>query len=108
MLSLAPSFPGAASALTAVTSDVPVPDASASASLASLLPRARAVGVMQRAQAAEADELRARSEAALRAWHEGRVLRYGSWVADVESRVEAVEGAVRRAERRAQEEAGTV
>jgi hypothetical protein len=63
---------------------------------------------MQRAQAAEADELRARSEAVLRAWHEGRVLRYGGWVADVEGRVEAVEGRVRRAGRRAQEEEATV
>ena len=108
VLSFATAFPGTASALTAVTTDTPIPDASASASLAALLPRMRGLEALQKAQEAEISELRARSEAVLRTWYEGRVLRYGSWVADVEGRVETVERGVRRAERRTEAERAVV
>jgi hypothetical protein len=53
----------------------------------------------QLAQEEEIAALRARSERVVRAWYEGRVLRYGECVADVEGRVEKVERGVRRRER---------
>lgn len=99
VLSYASSFPPIASALTAVTSDTPVPDPKLSAELASLLPRMKAVEATQLAQEADIAELRARSERVMRAWYEGRVLRYGQFVADAESRFEKAETAVRRAQR---------
>lgn len=68
-----------------------MPDAKLSAELAALLPRMRAVEATQRAQEADVAELRARSERAMRAWYEGRVLRYGQAVADAEGRFERVE-----------------
>ncbi|RYP41981.1 hypothetical protein DL767_000612 [Monosporascus sp. MG133] len=98
VLSAASSFPATASALTAV-SDTPVPDPALSAGLAALLPRMRGVEAAQLAQAAEIAELRARSEVVVRRWYERRVLDYSDFVADVESRVEKAERAVRRAER---------
>ncbi|RYP50323.1 hypothetical protein DL768_004140 [Monosporascus sp. mg162] len=98
VLSAASSFPATASALTAV-SDTPVPDPALSAGLAALLPRMRGVEAAQMAQAAEIAELRARSEVVVRRWYERRVLDYSDFVADVESRVEKAERAVRRAER---------
>ncbi|KAM7198506.1 nuclear distribution protein [Rhypophila sp. PSN 637] len=99
VLSFASSFPSTASALTAVTSDTPVPDPKLSAELASLLPRMKGVEAMQLAQEAEIAELRTRSEKALREWYEGEVLEYGQFVADVEGRVEKVEMGIRRVER---------
>lgn len=98
VLSFASAFPSSVSALTAVTSDTPVPDPALSAELVALLPRMKAVEATQLAQEAEAAELRARSEQAVRAWYEQRVVGYGAFVADVEGRVERVERAVRRAE----------
>lgn len=98
MLASSTLFPSTASALTAVV-DTPVPDAAASAGLAVLLPRLRAVEASQRAQAAEMAELRSRSEVAVRHWYESSVVGYGAFVADVEGRVEGVERDVRRVER---------
>jgi hypothetical protein len=91
-------FSGTASALTAVA-DTPAPDAAASAGLAALLPRLRAVEAAQRAQAAEIADLRARSEDTVRRWYESSVVGYGAFVADVEGRVEGAERDVRRVER---------
>lgn len=99
ILSFASSFPSTASALTAVTSDTPVPDPKLSAELASLLPRMKGVEGLQLAQAAEIAELRARSERVMREWYEGRVLEYGEFVADIEGRVEKVEMGIRRVEK---------
>ncbi len=99
VLSYASSFPSIASALTAVTSDTPVPDPKLSAELASLVPRMKGVKAVQLAQEADIAELRARSERVMREWYEGRVLRYGQFVADVEGRVEKAEMATRRAQR---------
>lgn len=99
VLSFASAFPGTVSALTAVTSDVPVPDPALSAELAALLPRMKGLEAVQLAQEAEVAALRARSEAVVRRWCEAQVVRYGGFVADVEGRVEGVERAVRRAER---------
>lgn len=99
VLSFASSFPGIVSALTAVTSDVPVPDPALSASLAAQLPRMKGLEATQLAQEAEIAALRARSEDVVRRWYEARVVRYGAHVADVEGRVEGVERVVRRAER---------
>jgi hypothetical protein len=107
VLAYASAFPTTASALTAATTDTPVPDAQQSAALAALGPRLRAVAALQRAQSAEMAALRRRSERALRAWYEGGVLRYGDVLADVEGRFEKVERAVRRAAR-AREEEGKV
>ncbi|KAL1873099.1 hypothetical protein VTK73DRAFT_1104 [Phialemonium thermophilum] len=106
VLSFATAFPRTASALTVATSDSPVPDAASSAALAALAPRARGVEALQKAQAAEAAELRHRSETVLRRWYEGRVLHYGSWVAEMERRVEGMETKVRRTERKVLEEKG--
>lgn len=99
VLSYASSFPTIASALTAVTSDTPVPDPKLSAELVSLLPRMQGVEATQLAQDADIAELRARSERVMRAWYEGRVLRYGQAVAEVEGRFEKVEMGIRRMER---------
>ncbi|KAF3768862.1 hypothetical protein M406DRAFT_29250, partial [Cryphonectria parasitica EP155] len=98
VLSFASSFPGTVSALTAVTSDTPVPDPALSAELVALLPRMKAVEATQLAQEAEIAELRARSEGVVGAWYEQRVVGYGGFVADVEGRVEKVERRVRRVE----------
>lgn len=98
VLASASQYHGTASALAAVTQDVPVPDPALSASLVATAPRARAIEAMQRAQTAEVAELRARSERVVRAWYEGRVLKYSKFVADAEGRVQDVEKTVLRAE----------
>ncbi|KAK3695751.1 nuclear distribution protein [Podospora appendiculata] len=99
VLSYAASFPSTASALTAITSDTPVPDPKLSAELASLVPRMKGVEATQLAQEADIAELRARSERVMRAWYEGTVLRYGDFMAGVEGRFEKLERAVRRTEK---------
>ncbi|KAJ0122963.1 hypothetical protein N8I77_010051 [Diaporthe amygdali] len=98
VLSFASSFPSSVSALTAVTSDTPVPDPKLSADLVSLLPRMKGVEATQLAQEAEIGELRDRSERVVRKWYEEKVVGYGRFIADVEGRVEGVERKVRRAE----------
>ncbi|KAL8413251.1 hypothetical protein RB594_004758 [Gaeumannomyces avenae] len=101
VLASAASFPATASALAAsVTGDVPVPDAALSAALVATAPRARALEAAQRAQDAELAALRARSEAVVRAWYEGRLLRCADAVADAEARANRVEAALRREEGR--------
>ncbi|KAK0726227.1 hypothetical protein B0T21DRAFT_293436 [Apiosordaria backusii] len=104
VLSYASQFPSTASALTAVTSDTPIPDAKLSAELASLLPRMKGIQATQMAQEAEIAELRARSERAVKAWYEGGVLRYGRFVADQEGRLEKVERGLRRMEKEREEQ----
>lgn len=104
VLAYASSFPSTASALTAATTDTPIPDAQQSAALAALAPRMRAVEALQRAQAVELGALRQRSEHVLRAWYEGGVLRYGDALADLEGRLEKVERGVRRVGRAKAEE----
>ncbi|KAK3364581.1 hypothetical protein B0T25DRAFT_69546 [Lasiosphaeria hispida] len=99
VLSYAAAFPNTASGLTAVTIDTPVPDPKLSAELASLVPRMKGVEATQLAQEADIAELRARSERVMRAWYEGRVLRYGRFVAEAEGRVERVEQGIRRLEK---------
>ncbi|KAL2148277.1 hypothetical protein VTH82DRAFT_2425 [Thermothelomyces myriococcoides] len=105
VLAYASAFPTTASALTAATTDTPIPDGKQSAALAALGPRLRALEALQRAQEAEMAELRVRSERAVRAWYEGGVLPCGERLADAEGRLEKVERRVRRAERaRAEQE----
>ncbi|KAL2754094.1 hypothetical protein ACRALDRAFT_1075976 [Sodiomyces alcalophilus JCM 7366] len=104
VIASAATFPAIASSLTSV-SDCPIPDATQSAALASLLPRMRGVEATQRAQAAEMAELRARSEAVIQGWYEDGVLAASRFVADAESRAEKVERRVRRAEREKEREA---
>ncbi|KAL2121689.1 hypothetical protein VTJ04DRAFT_2144 [Mycothermus thermophilus] len=104
VLAYATDFPAMASALTAATSDAPIPDAAQSAQLASLVPRMRAVEALQRAQEAEMAELRRRSERALRIWYEGGILRCGQSLADSHTRLERVERDLRREERRRKDE----
>lgn len=108
VLSFASSFPSTVSALTAVTSDTPVPDPKLSADLVALLPRMKGVEATQLAQEAEIGELRDRSERVVRKWYEERVVGYGSFIADVEGRVERVEREVRRAEALRDKEAEAV
>ncbi|KAI2472263.1 hypothetical protein F4781DRAFT_383964 [Annulohypoxylon bovei var. microspora] len=98
VLSAAASYPATASALTSIA-DTPVPDPAHTAVLAALLPRMTGVETTQVAQAAEIAELRARSEALVRRWYEGEVLRYAEYVAGVEGRVERAERVVKRVER---------
>ncbi|KUI73121.1 hypothetical protein VM1G_08764 [Cytospora mali] len=98
VLSFASSFPSTVSALTAVTSDTPIPDPKLSADLVALLPRMKGIEATQLAQEAEIAELRTRSERVVRKWYEERVVGYGTFVADVEGRVERVERKVRRAD----------
>ncbi|TQW00636.1 hypothetical protein V2A60_001702 [Cordyceps javanica] len=98
VLSAAPSFPATVSALTAVQ-DTPVPDPGESAALVALTGRMRAVEAAQRAQEAEAAELRGRSEAVLRTWYEGGLLPTSDATARVEARVGGIERRVRRKER---------
>lgn len=104
VLACAASFPATASALSAATTDSPVPDPALSAAFVALLPRMEAVAATQRTHEADIAELRARSEKLVRGWYEGRALGYSRFVADVEGRVERVERAVRRAEKRKQDE----
>lgn len=59
----------------------------------------KAIEATQIAQAAELAELRGRSEAVIRTWYEGGVLKSSQFLADVESRVGKVERRVRRTER---------
>ncbi|KAK0725896.1 hypothetical protein B0H67DRAFT_480785 [Lasiosphaeris hirsuta] len=99
VLSYAPAFSSTASALTAIAIDTPVPDPKLSADLAALVPRMKGVEATQLAQEADIAELRARSERIMRAWYEGRVLRYGQSVAEAEGRVERVERGIKRLER---------
>ncbi|KAG8167795.1 hypothetical protein KVR01_003484 [Diaporthe batatas] len=108
VLSFASSFPSTVSALTAVTSDTPVPDPKLSANMVALLPRMKGVEATQLAQEAEIGELRDRSERVVRKWYEERVVGYGSFIADVEGRVEGVERKVRRAEALRDKEAEAV
>lgn len=98
VLSFASAFPSTVSALTAVTSDTPIPDPKLSAGLVALLPRMKGIETTQLAQEAEIAELRDRSERVVRKWYEERVVGYGGFIADVEGRVERVERKVRRAE----------
>jgi len=100
VLSYAPSFSSISSSLTAITADnSPIPDPSLSVELAALAPRIKGVELMQMAQEAEIAELRRRSEAVMRQWVEGSVLRYSQAVADAEGRVEKVERVVRGMEK---------
>ncbi len=99
VLSFASAFPSTASALTAVTSDTPIPDPALSAALVAQVPRMRAIQETQKTHEAEIAELRARSERLVRSWYEGGVLGRSRFVADIEGRVEKVESGVRRAER---------
>ncbi|KAK4197524.1 hypothetical protein QBC40DRAFT_102355 [Triangularia verruculosa] len=99
VLSYASQFPSTASALTAATSDTPIPDAKISVELASLLPRMKGIQATQLAQEAEIAELRTRSEQVVKAWYEGGVLRYGRFVADQEGKLEKVERGLRRIEK---------
>ncbi|KFA72179.1 hypothetical protein S40288_06016 [Stachybotrys chartarum IBT 40288] len=103
VLASASSYPATLSALTAIK-DSPVPDLSESTSLIALSQRMRAVEATQLAQAAEMAELRRRSEAVVRSWYEGGVLRTSQVLADVEGRMERVERRVRRAEHAREEE----
>ncbi|TPX11061.1 uncharacterized protein E0L32_007922 [Thyridium curvatum] len=105
VLACASSYPSAASALTAVINDTPIPDPALSASLAALIPRMAGIEATQLAQEAEIAELRARSEELVRGWYQGRMLGYSQSVADVEGRFEKVEQAVRRAEKAREAEA---
>jgi len=82
-----------------VTADTPVPDAKLSAELAALVPRMKGIEATQLAQEAEIAELRTRSERVIRAWYEGRVLRYGQFVAEAEGRLEKTELGIRRLEK---------
>jgi hypothetical protein len=102
VLSAASSYPATASILTAI-SDTPVPDSAQSANLASLLPRMKGIEATQLAQAAEIAELRARSELVVRKWYEDGILAYSDFIAGVESQVEKVEQALRRAEKASDE-----
>jgi hypothetical protein len=105
VLSYASSFPSTVSALTAVTADTPVPDAKLSAELIALMPRMKGIEATQLAQEAEIAQLRVRSEQVMRAWYEGRVLRYGQSVADAEGRFENAELGIRRLEKLREAEA---
>jgi hypothetical protein len=99
VLASASSFPATLSALTAIK-DCPIPDPSESAHLITLTDRMKAIEATQISQAAEVAELRRRSEIVMRAWYENGVLANSQALADVESRVERAERAVRRAEKR--------
>lgn len=105
MLACASSYPSAASALTAVINDTPIPDPALSASLAALIPRMAGIEATQLAQEAEIAELRARSEDLVRGWYQGRMLGHSQSVADIEGRFEKVEQAVRRVEKTREAEA---
>ena len=67
--------------------------------MAALLPRMKGLEATQLAQDVEIAELRSRSEQVLRGWYEKRIIGYGQFVADAESRIEQSERAVRRAEK---------
>ncbi|KAL1841745.1 hypothetical protein VTJ49DRAFT_6659 [Mycothermus thermophilus] len=108
VLAYASDFPATASALTAATSDAPIPDAAQSAKLAALAPRMRTVEALQRAQEVEMAELRRRSERILRIWYETGILRTGQALADANSRLERVERGVRREERRRKDDVEAV
>jgi len=98
VLAAAPQYQSTLSLLTSVK-DTPIPDPTQSAALIATRDRLKALEATQIGQAAEAAELRSRSEAVVRAWYEGSVLRKSQFMSDLEGRVELVERAVRRAER---------
>ena len=98
VLAAAPQYQSTLSLLTSIK-DTPIPDPTQSAALIATRDRLKALEATQVAQAAEAAELRSRSEAVVQAWYEGSVLRKSQFMSDVEGRFELVERAVRRAER---------
>jgi hypothetical protein len=59
----------------------------------------KGIEATQLTQEAEIADLRARSERVMRAWYEGRVLRYGQFVTEAEGRLEKTELGVRRLEK---------
>jgi hypothetical protein len=99
VLASASSFPATLSALTAIK-DCPIPDPSESARLITLSDRMKAIEAKQISQAAEAAELRRRSEIVMRTWYESGVLANSQALADIESRFERIERAVRQTETR--------
>ena len=103
VLSYASAFPETASRLTSLK-DLPIPPASASASLVELRPRLEKLAEVQREQASEVAELRARSAVLIKRWMEVGVLGGGEVWSEWEERVEGVERGVRRAEREREEE----
>lgn len=103
VLASASSFHATLSSLTAIK-DSPIPDPTESAALIALANRMKIIEATQLAQAAQVADLRRRSEAVVRAWYENNVLVSSQAMADMESRVEAVERVVRRAERQKEED----
>ncbi|KAL1957732.1 hypothetical protein VTO42DRAFT_5575 [Malbranchea cinnamomea] len=97
VLSYASAFPETASRLTSLK-DLPIPPASASASLIELRPRLERLAAVQAEQAAEISKLRARSALLIKRWMEVGILGGGEVWAEWEARVEEVEKGVRRLE----------
>jgi hypothetical protein len=100
VLAYASAFPETASRLTSLQ-DLPIPPASASASLIELQPRLDRLARVQEQQAAELADLRARSALLMKRWVEVGIVGGGELWAEWEGSVERAEKAVRRMEARA-------
>lgn len=97
VLSYATAFPETASRLTSLN-DLPIPDATSSASLIALQPQMDRLAQKQAEQAAVVSELRVRTARVLQRWYEVGVVGSGECWAEWEGRVEGVEREIRRRE----------
>ncbi|KAJ5495138.1 hypothetical protein N7539_000254 [Penicillium diatomitis] len=97
VLSYATAFPETASRLTSLN-DLPIPDATTSASLIAMQPRLDRMAQTQEEQAATLSELRVRTARVLQRWYEVGVMGSGECWAEWEGRLEGLEREVRRRE----------
>ncbi|KAF7717807.1 Uncharacterized protein PECH_008446 [Penicillium ucsense] len=97
VLSYATAFPETASRLTSLN-DLPIPDATTSASLIAMQPRLDRIAQTQEEQAATVSELRVRTARVLQRWYEVGVMGSGECWAEWEGRLEGLEREVRRRE----------
>lgn len=107
VLSHTPAYHGTSSRLTSLN-DLPVPDASSSAALVSLLPRIHAARQRQAGLESQIDELRAQSARVIERWYELGIVGMGECWCDWEGRLREVEQSVRREEGRRRREAEAV
>lgn len=105
VISHAPSYQSTASRLTSLN-DVPIPDASLSATLMSISPRLDKLSSTALKQELDVAELQNRSAAVLERWYEVGVVGMGDCWSEWEERLVGSEIAIRREEARRARENG--
>jgi len=96
VLAAASSYPMTASSLTSIL-DTPMPTADSSTQLILTQSRVAELDMLQESQMRDIASLKERSAAVLERWYSVDVLRIGECWADIESRVEQAEQAIRQA-----------